>query len=219
MLYEIHRAEVAKTALELLTTGLIVNTSGNVSVRVGEHVVITPSDRDYKSLVPHDIAVIDLNGTVVDGEMLPSSESPLHLSVYNSNPDVKAIVHAHSIYATAVSTVLDELPTIHYQMADLGGAVPVAPYRTFGTDELAEVTSQALLGRSAVIMKNHGTMTTAQTLKEALGRCVTLEWCSRLYLHAQSAGSPNILTDDEMVRAKRQFERFDEKRRSFKAGK
>lgn len=217
MLYETQRSEVAETALKLLTSGLIVNTSGNVSVRVGEHVVITPSGRDYQSLTPSDIAVVNLKGTVVESEMLPSSETPLHLSVYQSNPEVRAIVHAHSIYATAISTVLDELPTIHYQMADLGGAVPVAPYRTFGTDELAEVTSQALLGRSSVIMKNHGTLTTAETLNKALGRSVTLEWCAKLYLKALSVGSPSILSNDEMALAKQQFEKFEAKRRAFRA--
>jgi L-fuculose-phosphate aldolase len=219
VLYEKQRAEVAETALGLLTTGLIVNTSGNVSIRVGEHVVITPSGRDYKSLTPRDIAVVDLKGNVVEGEMLPSSETPLHMSVYESNAEVGAIVHAHSIYATAISTVLDLLPTIHYQMVDLGGAVPVAPYRTFGTDELAEVTSQALLGRSAVIMKNHGSLTTAETVDKALGRCVTLEWCSKVYLKALSAGSPNILSADEMVLAQKQMDSFDAKRQAFKAVK
>jgi L-fuculose-phosphate aldolase len=217
MLHELRRAEVAETALGLLTTGLIVNTSGNVSIRVSEHVVITPSGRDYRTLTARDIAVVDLKGNVVDGEMLPSSETPLHLSVYASNPEVKAIVHAHSIYATAISTVLDLLPTIHYQMVDLGGAVPVAPYRTFGTDELAEVTSQALQGRSAVIMKNHGSLTTAESLDKALGRCVTLEWCSKVYLKALSAGTPNLLSADEMELAQKQMERFEEKRRAFKA--
>ena len=217
MLYETERADVAGTALELLTTGLIANTSGNVSVRVGEHVVITPSGRDYRSLTPGDIVVADLKGRVVDGEMLPSSETPLHMSVYDSNPETKAIVHAHSMYATAISTVLDQLPTIHYQMVELGGAVPVAPYRTFGTDELAEVTTRALIGRSAAIMQNHGSITTADTLDKALGRCVTLEWCSRLYLKALSLGDPKILTADEMAMAEKQMEEFDEKRQAFKA--
>ena len=216
MLYEAQRAEVAQTALGLLTTGLIVNTSGNVSIRMGEHVVITPSGRDYKSLTPRDIAVVDLKGNVVDGEMLPSSETPLHQAVYESNPEVGAIVHVHSVYATAVSTILDQLPAIHYQMTDLGGAVPVAPYRTFGTDELAEVTSQALQGRSAVIMKNHGSLTTANTLDKALGRCVTLEWCSKVYLKALSAGSPNILSADEMALAQQQMDNFAAKRQAFK---
>ena len=219
MLHEKQRAEVAQTALDLLTSGLIVNTSGNVSIRVGEHVVITPSGRDYKSLTPGDIAVVNTKGEVVDGEMLPSSETPLHLAVYESNPNVAAIVHAHSVYATAISTILDQLPTIHYQMTDLGGAVPVAPYRTFGTDELAAVTSQALQGRSAVIMKNHGSLTTAETLDKALGRCITLEWCSKVYLKALSGGSPNILSADEMALAQQQMDNFDARRQAFKAVK
>jgi len=219
MLHKNQRAEVAQTALGLLTSGLIVNTSGNVSIRVGEHIVITPSGRDYSSLTPGDIAVVNTKGEVVDGEMLPSSETPLHLAVYESNPDVAAIVHAHSVYATAISTILDQLPTIHYQMTDLGGAVPVAPYRTFGTDELAAVTSQALQGRSAVIMKNHGSITTAETVDKALGRCITLEWCSKVYLKALSGGSPNILSADEMALAQQQMDSFDAKRRAFKAVK
>lgn len=219
MLHEKQRAEVAQTALDLLTSGLIVNTSGNVSIRVGEHVVVTPSGRDYKSLTPGDIAVVNTKGEVVDGEMLPSSEMPLHLAVYESNPDVAAIVHAHSVYATAISTILDQLPTIHYQMTDLGGAVPVAPYRTFGTDELAAVTSQALQGRSAVIMKNHGSLTTAETLDKALSRCITLEWCSKVYLKALSGGSPSILSADEMALAQQQMDNFDARRQAFKAVK
>jgi len=162
---------------------------------------------------------VNSKGEVVDGEMLPSSETPLHLAVYESNPDVAAIVHAHSVYATAISTILDQLPTIHYQMTDLGGAVPVAPYRTFGTDELAAVTSQALQGRSAVIMKNHGSITTAETVDKALGRCITLEWCSKVYLKALSGGSPNILSADEMALAQQQMDSFDAKRRAFKAVK
>lgn len=217
MRYEEQRVDVAKTAAKLLTSGLIVNTSGNVSIRMGEHVVITPSGRDYESITPRDNTIVDLQGDVIDGTMLPSSETPLHIAVYRSNKDVSAIVHAHSVYATALSTVVDQLPPIHYQMADLGGAVTVAPYRTFGTDELAEVTSQALSGRSAVIMKNHGSLTTANTLDKALRRCVTLEWCCEVYLKAMLAGTPNILSDDEIVLARKQMEAFDQKRQMFDA--
>jgi L-fuculose-phosphate aldolase len=217
VLYETQRIEVAEKALALLTTGLIVNTSGNVSIRIGEHVAITPSGRDYRTLTAGDIAVVSLQGDVIEGEQLPSSETPLHMAVYASNPDVTAIVHAHSIYATAISTVLDQLPTIHYQMVDLGGAVRVAPYRTFGTAELADVTSRSLQGRSAVIMKNHGSLTTADSLDKALSRCVTLEWCSKVYLRAMSIGSPNILSDEEMRQAEKQMENFEQRRESFKS--
>ena len=118
--------------------------------------------------------------------------------------------------ATAISTVLDQLPAIHYQMVDLGGPVPVAPYQTFGSKELADVTSKALQGRSAVIMKNHGALTTADSLEKAFNRCVTLEWCSKVQLRAMSAGSPSILSEDQMHLAKEQFESFEAKRAAFK---
>jgi L-fuculose-phosphate aldolase len=215
MLYETQRAEVAEKALGLLTSGLIVNTSGNVSLRIGEHVVITPSGRDYRTLNSGDIAIVNLKGDLIEAEFLPSSETPLHLAIYESNPDVTAIVHTHSVDATAISTVLDQLPAIHYQMVDLGGAVPIAPYRTFGSTELADVTSKALQGRSAVIMKNHGALTTADSLEKAFSRCVTLEWCAKVYLRAMLIGSPSILSDDQMHLAKEQFESFQKKRATF----
>jgi L-fuculose-phosphate aldolase len=217
MLYETQRAEVAEKALGLLTSGLIVNTSGNVSLRIGEHVAITPSGRDYRTLGAGDIAVVNLKGDLIEAEFLPSSETPLHLAIYDSNPDVTAIVHTHSVNATAISTVLDQLPAIHYQMLDLGGAVRVAPYQTFGSKELADVTSKALQGRSAVIMKNHGALTTADSLEKAFSRCVTLEWCSKVQLRAMSIGSPSILSDDQMQLAKQQFESFEAKRAAFKS--
>ena len=217
MLYEKQRTEVAEKALGLLTSGLIINTSGNVSLRIGEHVAITPSGRDYRTLNPGDIAVVNLKGDLIEAEFLPSSETPLHLAIYDSNPDVTAIIHTHSVDATAISTVVDrQLPAIHYQMVDLGGAVPIAPYRTFGSAELADVTSKALQGRSAVIMKNHGALTTADTLDKAFSRCVTLEWCAKVYLRAMSIGSPSTLSDDQMRLAKQQFEGFKEKRAAFK---
>jgi len=217
MLYEKQRTEVAEKALGLLTSGLIINTSGNVSLRIGEHVAITPSGRDYRTLNPGDIAVVNLKGDLIEAEFLPSSETPLHLAIYDSNPDVTAIIHTHSVDVTALSTVLDrQLPAIHYQMVDLGGAVPIAPYRTFGSAELADVTSKALQGRSAVIMKNHGALTTADTLDKAFSRCLTLEWCAKVYLRAISIGSPSTLSDDQMRLAKQQFNDFKEKRVAFK---
>jgi L-fuculose-phosphate aldolase len=202
LLYEEQRLQVAKTALGLLQTGLVVNTSGNASVRIGDHVVITPSGRPYESLQPGDVVVLDMQGDTVDGDLLPSSETPLHLSVYASDENIKAIVHTHSVYATAVSTLVDELPAIHYQIADLGGPVPVAPYRTFGTPELAASVTGALRGRAATLMQNHGAVTVADTLDQALARSVTLEWLARVYLIAEQSGTPSLIDRDELKRVR-----------------
>lgn len=213
LLHEDVRNEVAVKALELLTTGLVINTSGNVSRKVDDHVIITPSGCDYRDLDAGDICVVDLTGQVVSGKRLPSSETPLHLAVYQAQPDVRAIVHTHSVYATAVSTLVDVLPAIHYQIVDLGGPVPVAPYRLFGTVELATVVTETLQGRNAALMKNHGSLTTGDTLAQALARSVTLEWLSRVYLLSVQAGSPTLLDEAQLASVESQFAKFAELRR------
>ena len=210
------RLLVAKTALALLNTGLVVNTSGNVSIRVDDNIVITPSGRSYENLAAKDILVLDLDGNSVDGDLLPSSETPLHVSIYASDTSIHAIVHTHSIYATAVSTLVRELPAIHYQIADLGGPVPVAPYQTFGTPELAASVTKAIHGRAATLMQNHGAVTVAKTVEQALTRSITLEWLSRLYLIAAQSGSPSLIDGEELARVSQQQSKLgdEQERRS-----
>lgn len=219
ILLEKQRLRVAKTALALLQTGLVVNTSGNVSIRVDDRIVITPSGRSYEKLAAEDILVLDLEGNPIDGDLLPSSETPLHLSIYESDASIHAIVHTHSVYATAVSTIAEELPAIHYQIADLGGPVPVAPYETFGTPELAQSVTAAIRGRSAALMQNHGAVTVADTVDQALARSLTLEWLARLYLIAAQSGSPSLIDDEELGRVKQRQSRFGNEQRRRLAGR
>lgn len=208
MLLAQERRDIVETAKRMLDTGLVVNTSGNVSVRVDQHVAITPSGCAYATLTANDVVVVDLAGEVLDGDLLPSSETPLHLSVYAAKPEARAIVHTHSVHATAVSTLVRELPAIHYQIITLGGPVPVAPYRTFGTPELAEAVTTAMRDRSAVLMQNHGATTIGATVDEALARTITLEWLARVYLIASQAGDPSLIDADELARVKDQMTRF-----------
>jgi len=208
-LYNGQRLEVAKTALSLKTTRLVVNTSGNVSIRIGEHIIITPSGTPYEDLQAEDICVLTLDGAWVDGERLPSSETPLHLAVYAANPDINAIVHTHSVHATAVSTITDTLPAIHYQMVDLGGEIPVAPYATFASNELAESVLSVLPGHTAALMQNHGSITIGDTLEQALARTITLEWCCEVWLKAVSSGkTPSNLGKSQMQQAQDQMRRI-----------
>lgn len=206
------RQQVATTALSLLTTRLVVNTSGNVSIRIGEEIIITPSGKDYDCLTAQDICVITMDGDWVDGELLPSSETPLHIAIYRSDPEIKAIVHTHSVHATAVSTLVDALPAIHYQMVDLGGEIPVAPYATFGSAELAESVVGVLPGYKAALMKNHGSITVAKTIKKALDRAVNLEWCCEVWLKAATAGEPSTLSKEQLEQAKQQMKDIAEQR-------
>ncbi len=208
VLYETERSGVAAAARRMLDAGLVVNTSGNVSVRIGEHVAITPSNFASEDLRPTDIVVLDLESNPVDGDLLPSSETELHLSLYRGDKSVGAVVHTHSVYATAISTLVDVLPAIHYQIANLGGPVPVAPYRTFGSPELASVVSETMQGRFATLMQNHGSVTVGDTVGKALSRTITLEWLSRVYLIAHQSGSPSLLDDEEIERVKAQQAKF-----------
>lgn len=194
---EPERAEIVRYAQRLRPDHLVVGMSGNISARSGDLVAITPTGVDYDELSPEKISVLRLDGAQVDGELAPSSEVPMHLAVYQRTT-ATAVVHTHSPYATTLSTLVDELPPIHYMLAQLGGAVRVAPYATFGTDELARNMVEGLEGRSAVILQNHGTITTGATLAQAYDRSITLEWLSELYYRARLFGTPHLLAAEEI---------------------
>src|SRR5438270_137141 len=150
------REEVAAACRRLAAEGLVLGTAGNVSARAGKHVAISATGAALADATPDQITVVDLEGQVVDGQLAPTSELDLHLGVYRRY-DAGAVVHTHAPMATALACVLeDELPCVHYQMLLLGGTVRVAPYRTFGTPELAESVIEALDGRTAALMANHG---------------------------------------------------------------
>lgn len=141
--------------------------------------------------------MVDLNGIPVDGELAPTSELGLHLGAYRRY-GTGAVVHAHSPYGTALACVLEELPVVHYQMLALGGAVRVAPYATFGSSELAEVTLDALQDRTAALMCNHGTITLGADAAGALENARLLEWACTVYWRAASLGAPRTLDAQQL---------------------
>lgn len=193
-------AELVETARRSVADGLVVGTSGNVSVRVGETVLVTPSGVPYDRLTPDDVTGVDLTGRQVLGTLVPTSELPMHLAVYGTT-DARAVVHTHAVHATAVSTLVDELPLIHYMAAALGGPVRVARYATYGTDELAENMLRALDGRTGCLLQNHGTVTHGATLSQAYDRTAQLEWMCRVWLTASSipASTPHLLTREQLT--------------------
>lgn len=199
------RRELIRSSLELLESGLITGTAGNLSVRVGEQIIITPSGAAYDRLEPEDLATVDIDGRIIDvrGDNRPSSETPLHLAVYRGT-DARAVVHTHSPFANAVGLVRDELPRVHYAIRALGGRVRVAPYATFGTQELADNVMAAIEGRTGCILRNHGTVVYGTTLVEALDRAAKLEWVSALYWRAAQLGEPAELSDDDLELVKTQ---------------
>lgn len=187
------------TARRTVTDGLVVGTSGNVSVRVGPLVLVTPSGVPYDRLGPADTTAVDLEGRQVRGTLRPTSELPMHLEIYRTT-EATAVVHTHAPSATAVSTLVTELPPIHYMTAALGGPVRVAPYALYGSDELAAHLREALRDRTACLLRNHGTMAYGDSLDQALERTAQLEWMCRVWLTAASVPghTPSLLTADQL---------------------
>jgi L-fuculose-phosphate aldolase len=204
MLLEREREEIVRACRKLSAAGLVVGTAGNVSVLSGDLVAVTPSGVNYAELAARDVGVHRLDGTPVEARLAPTSELPLHLAVYGAyagsvaGPGAAAIVHTHSVAATAVSTLADELPPVHYYVAMFGGPVRVAPYATYGTDELASNAVRALRGRTACLLGSHGAVATGQDLKTAYDRGVYLEWVCDVYLRAAAAGTPRLLPPGEI---------------------
>ncbi|MDG9713859.1 class II aldolase/adducin family protein [Streptomyces sp. DH10] len=205
--------ELVTTARRTVSDGLVVGTSGNVSVRVGDTVLVTPSGVPYDRLKPDDVTGVDLDGRQVLGALVPTSELPMHLAVYRTT-DAGAVVHTHAVHATAVSTLVSELPPIHYMAAALGGPVRVAPYATYGTDELAENMLRALADRSGCLLQNHGTVTHGTTLDQAYDRTAQLEWMCRLWLTAASVPglSPSLLSGEQLAQAQDQLRGYGQGR-------
>lgn len=187
--------------------GLATLTSGNLSCRVGDLVAVTPRGVDYERTEPGHICIVDLDGRPVDAALGPSTELPMHLTVYRLT-HAAAVVHTHSPLATALGTVVDELPPVHYLVALLGGPVRVAPYATPGSDELAEHMGAGLAGRSAVLLGNHGAITVGDTLEQAYGRAVLLEWLCGVYYRARLMGEPRLLADEEIAKVGRLLEHY-----------
>ena len=192
------REQVAAACRRLAAEGLVRATSGNVSALAGEdRVAITPTGGVLGELEAKDITVVDLDGAVVEGGLAPTSEIALHLGVYRRY-GAGAVVHTHAPAATALGLVLDELPCVHYEMLALGGAVRVAPYRTFGTPELADTVLEALNGRTAALMANHGALAHAGDVDAAVQLSLLLEWACTVYWRAAAIGNPRVLDDEAL---------------------
>jgi len=187
---------VAHAGRQLAAAGLVTGLAGNVSARAEELVAVSPTGGRLATLDAGEIALVDLDGALVDAPLAPTSELPLHLALYR-HFDAGAVVHTHPPMATAVACVVDELPCIHYALLALGGNVRVARYATFGTDDLAARVVDALHGRTAALMASHGAVTYGADLQSAIDATELLEWACSVYVHASTFGTPRVLAEDE----------------------
>jgi L-fuculose-phosphate aldolase len=207
------REQLVSYCGRLAADGLAVGSAGNMSVRVGDHVAITPSGVPYAHVAPADMCIVTLTGDEIEAPETPSSELPMHLAIYAAT-DAGAVVHTHSAEVIAVSAGRDELPAIHYAIAGLGGPVRVAAYTRFGSDGLAAAAVKALDQRRAAILQNHGAVCYGRNLTEAYDRALLLEWLARVYRLALCYGEPRILSAAELdeVAAEARRRRYGERR-------
>ncbi|MER7207559.1 class II aldolase/adducin family protein [Streptosporangium sp. NPDC000239] len=197
MLLAEQRRLLCEHGRRIVETGLVLGTSGNLSVRLGDLVAVTPGGLALDRLEPEACPVVGVGGDLVEGDLSPSSETPMHLAIYAAT-GTTAVVHTHSTFATVVSAVMTELPPVHYNTTLLGGVVKVADYATYGTAELAGNVMTALGDRQAVLLANHGGVTLGDDLPQAFEAARLLEWLCEVYVRARALGEPRTLTGDQL---------------------
>lgn len=195
------RQSMIDACLEMNTNGINQGTSGNISVRAGDQMLITPSGVAYKLMTPEMLVEMPLDGsTPPQGQLKPSTEWPFHLAILQAKPAVHAVVHAHPVYCSALAMNRQPIPACHYMVAAFGGNdVPVADYALFGSQRLSDNITRALQSRSACLMANHGAVTTGESLPRALWRMAELETLAKGYATSLTLGQPHILSQEEMA--------------------
>lgn len=203
------QSEVVKIAKQCYDTGLTVGTSGNVSVRKGNIMYITPSALPYNEMTKEDVLEVNLStGEVVKGHRKPSSETPMHTNIYLQKDEIKAIVHTHSTYATMFACAHKTIPPVHYTIADIGREVSVAPYARYGSEQLARYAVQTLGDANGVLLANHGVVAVGSTLEDAYRRAETIEEVALLAYGSHALHSVNPLTDEELDEALEGFKTY-----------
>lgn len=205
------REELAAWGRRMSAAGLSTGTSGNLSIYdpAAGLMAITPSGMDYGSITPADIVVTDLEAHVVEGERKPSSEWALHTRFYRRHGAARAVVHTHSTYCTTLAVLGQPLRAVHYAIAAAGAAeVPCAPYRLFGTEELARQAVETCGDGRAVLLGNHGLVAWGESLPAAYALARDLEFVAELQWRAMSVGTPRVLTAEEMDAAMGRFQTY-----------
>lgn len=196
---ENQRLAIVKTLQALVEKKLNIGTSGNVSVRTIEGMLITPTGINPALLLPEQIVAMDLEGQVAEDQLTPSSEWQMHADVYREKPDVNAIVHCHSPYATILACAHKSIPAVHYMVAAAGShEIPLADYATFGSKELSRANLQALSGSRACLLANHGQLATGENLDQALKLAELVEEQAHCYWGTLAIGGPRLLDSQQM---------------------
>ncbi|USQ98258.1 class II aldolase/adducin family protein [Caulobacter sp. RL271] len=207
------RQRMAEVMKAMDDKGLNRGTSGNVSARCGEAMLVTPSGVPASRLTGDQMVLVQPDGSTVAGSLKPSSEWRMHQGLLDRRPDVGAVVHCHSRHATILACANRPIPAVHYMVAVSGGtSVPVAPYATFGSSELARIVVETLAGRYAALMANHGQIVVAPNLDFALAIAEEIEEQAAVYWGTLAIGGPTLLADEEMNLILQRFKSYGQGR-------
>ncbi len=199
------RREIIASYQALNRAGVNQGTSGNISVRWGDGLLITPSGVPPDTLQPEDIVPLAMDGTSKHA-LAPSSEWRFHRDILKRRRDLGAVVHTHPVFCTALAIRRESIPAVHYMIAAVGGAeVRCAPYATYGTQELSDHALKALRGRKACLLANHGMIAAEKTLSKAVWLAIEVETLAKQYVYARMLGPPTVLPDDEIARVVEKF--------------
>lgn len=211
MLMEKERKEIAEYGRKMSSAGLSKGTSGNISIYdpATGYMAISPSGLDYFDTKPEDVVVMDLKNNIIDGTRKPSSEHGLHIVMYLNNPDARAVVHTHSTFCTTLACLNVPLKAVHYVIGGAGvPEVPCAEYATFGTQQLADNVKKVIGKSRAVLLANHGLVTSGPSLAKAFSLAVNLEFVAEMQWRASCIGTPVVLSDEEMVKVMESFKNY-----------
>lgn len=210
MLLQNIRKELVEYGKRLVDTELTSGTGGNLSYFDSEtgYMAITPSGLDFYKTKEEDIVILALDGTVIEGNRTPSSEWVMHKRIYETRTDINAIIHGHTIYASVLACLREELPATHYMIAVAGETVRVADYASFGSKELAENAAKGMEDRNAVLLANHGIIGGSNNLRNAFNVIEEVEYCAKIYVIAKSIGNPIILPEKEMKFMSEKFKSY-----------
>lgn len=212
-MYIQEKQELVDYGNKLITDGYTLGTGGNLSHYIPEDKVIlmTPSGIPFDQTTAEDIVVMQLDGKILEGDKKPSSEWRMHAIMYEGRNDLNFVIHAHTVYSTAMAVLRQPLPASHYMIAVAGKDVRCAEYASFGTEELSLSAFEAMKDRKAVLLANHGVLTAGATITEAYSVLEQLEYCSKVHLIALSAGTPTIMPDEEMAEMAERFKSYGQK--------
>jgi L-fuculose-phosphate aldolase len=207
------REQIVAYGLKLIRSGLTTGSGGNLSLlsRNEGLIAIGPSGIDYDDVTVDDVVIVDRQGQIVAGQRKPSSELGFHLALYDARPDIAAVVHTHSVYATTIACLHWEIPAVHYLVAFSGDKVPLADYATFGSAELARNVVRGIGDYNAVLLANHGLVAVGVDMNSAFNVAEEIELVARIFYQAKSIGEPVMVAPDEMRRVTEKFTSYGQK--------